>query len=63
MTHRTQPHHNRPSSSLAYLAALDLSSDDLLRPALCNVAILAGRACRSATSDERTEKSRAVQSE
>jgi|GEM_PF-2946338 hypothetical protein len=42
MTDRTQPHHNHTSASLAYLAALDLSSDDIVRPELCNAAILAG---------------------
>lgn len=43
MTNRTQPHHNRPSTSLAYLAALDLSSDDIVRPELCNDCIPAGK--------------------
>lgn len=42
MTCHTQPHHDRPAESLAYLATLDLSSDDIVRPELCNAAILAG---------------------
>ncbi len=42
MTDRTQTHQNRHSSRLAHLATLDLSSDDIVRPELCNAAILAG---------------------
>lgn len=56
MTHRTQPHHNRPSSSLAYLAALDLSSDDLVRPELCNTAILAGDNRRAKRADPTAQR-------
>ncbi|MDN6181085.1 MAG: hypothetical protein L0I84_08835 [Halomonas subglaciescola] len=52
MTDCTLPHHSRP----AYLAALDLSSDDIVRPELCNAAILAGKHHRAKRDDSRSRR-------
>lgn len=63
MTRLTQPHRDRLSSSLAHLAALDLSSDDIVRPEFRNGAIPAGRASHFATSNKWTDSRRAAHSE
>ncbi|MDN6298336.1 MAG: hypothetical protein L0J54_09995 [Halomonas sp.] len=57
MTERTQARQNRHSESLAHLATLDLSSDDIVRPELCNAAILAGNnRCAEHTNPQRNRQ-------
>lgn len=56
MTQHTQPHTPRTFASsathLAWLAALDLSVDDIVRPELRNSAIPAGHAHRGESTAE-----------